>query len=102
MPLRIGGLNSGLKWTMTPGAGKRKSPAPPKAGSACAKGIAPKVLTKKANNTRIQKDCFVASLLAMTRRFFDTYVRNGVLYIPFKVCNIFILKTRAGGISKYK
>ena len=46
MPFNIGGLNSGLRWTITPGAGRRKS-------WVWAKGIGPKELTKKAIRTNM-------------------------------------------------
>jgi hypothetical protein len=46
MPLRIEGLKSGLKPTLTPGAGRRNS-------WAWTKGKGPKVLAKKAIMTKI-------------------------------------------------
>ncbi|MBI4309603.1 MAG: hypothetical protein HY591_04655 [Candidatus Omnitrophica bacterium] len=48
MPLSTGGLNAGLKWTITPGLGRANS-------FAWAIGKGPTVLAKKANRIKKHK-----------------------------------------------
>ena len=70
MPFKTGGLNSGLKWTITPVAGSLKSWAE-------ATGKAPNVLIRKAirvnmwaNGVRliVSKVCYIYSLKANKRK----------------------------------
>lgn len=60
MPLSTGGLNSGLKWIITPGAGKRNS-------LAWAVGTGPNVLTPKAKSIPKQATLLISKFHRIAR-----------------------------------